>query len=335
MSRSFIVDAHSDFVNRVVEARRSGKSDALVSEYLPALREGGVRFVAMQVGSDFAGQTEQQAVAESFEKISVLKAEVAASEQIRLVTSDADFNVWQRGDGVGILMALEGGKAFGQDVSFVATYHELGVRMAALTWNDCNRIACGSGCQDDPTGLTDFGVEIVQEMGRLGMILDVSHLSDAGVAHALQVATGPVVATHSNARSLCDHVRNLTDEQIRAIADGGGVIGVNFFPRFLDKQLRPGPAEIVAQIKHLIALAGEDAVGFGPDFIDYSRGTVEAALLNSSVDYGTDFDFPIGLESTKDLSKLPRIRADAGIPEAQAEKILNGNWLRVFRSALG
>jgi membrane dipeptidase len=231
-------------------------------------------------------------------------------------------------------MAFEGGKAFADRLINASIYHELGIRMAALTWNDCNLIACGCGQNDNPQGLTDYGVALVQELGRLGIILDISHLSDAGVSHALSVATGPVVATHSNARALCDHQRNITDAQIRAIAERGGVIGVNFFPRMLNKETQPGPAEIVAQVRYLVDLVGEDAVGFGPDFIDYSRATVEAALLKSSVDYGTDFSYPIDLESTKDLWRLQDILTEAGFTASQSAKILGGNWARVFQSVM-
>ncbi|MEA2526257.1 MAG: rane dipeptidase [Thermomicrobiales bacterium] len=332
--QTFVVDAHSDFVSRIMTERRAGRTGALATEYLPALREGGVRLAAMQVGSDAADQSEHEAMAAALEKISYVKAEVAACDDVQLVRTRQELEECLAGNRVGILLSFEGGQALVDNVAYVSIYHELGVRMAALTWNDCNRIACGSGQNDSDAGLTDFGVEVVREMGRLGIILDVSHLSDAGVAHALSVASGPVVATHSNARAVCDHARNLTDQQIRAIADRGGVIGLNFFPRFLDKIRRPGPADLIAQLNHLIDVGGEDVVGLGPDFIDYSREDVEAMLLSSSVDYGSDFSYPVGFESTKDLGRMPEILVEAGYGSERIEKILGGNWLRVFRAAL-
>jgi membrane dipeptidase len=330
----FVADSHSDFVNRIVEQRRAGVSGSFASEYLPALQLGGVRLVAMQVGGDSAGQSEHHSMATALEKISYLKSEVAACDGVRILRTKQEFDDWQASDEIGIVMAFEGGKAFVDNIAFVSIYHDLGIRMAALTWNDCNLIACGCGFNSSDQGLTDFGVNLVQELGRRGIILDVSHLSDAGVSHALQVATGQVVVTHSNARALCDHVRNMTDDHLRAIGERGGVVGVNFFPRMLTSDRRPGPAEIVEQVKYLVDLVGEDAVGFGPDFIDYSVEAVTAALRTSSVDYGTDYAFPTGLESTKDLWRLPDLLSEAGFTTSQSAKILGGNWARVFRSAM-
>lgn len=330
----FIVDGHSDFIERILSERAEGRPGAFCSEYVPAMREGGVRLSVMQVGSDSADQTEHQAMAAALRKISVLKQEIARCTDARQVETRDDLADLLTSDQIGIVSMLEGGLALLDEPTYVSIYHGLGVRMVALTWNNTNRLASGNGQGAATRGLTDLGVEVVRELGRLNMILDLSHLAEPGVVDALTVATGPVIASHSNARQLCDHERNLTDEMIRAIGERGGIVGINFFPRFLDLASRPTADDIVAHIRHVIRIAGEDAVGLGPDFIDYGVETLGLILGQSSVNYGSDYTFPVGFESTRDLSKMPQVLSDAGFSSTQVDKILGGNWLRVLRQAL-
>lgn len=330
----FLIDGHSDFVNRIRDERRAGRPGALCSEYVPALRAGQVRFAALQTGSDSADETEHEAMAAALEKISYLKSEARECPDITLLRTGQDLDDCLQGNAIGFLLMFEGGRAFSDNPAYVSVYHDLGIRMAALTWNNSNLLAFGSGANQPGRRLTDLGVEVIREMGRLNMILDVSHLADGCVSHALTIASGPVVSSHANARSVCDHDRNHTDEHLRAIAETGGLIGVNFFPRFLNKVVRPSPNDVIAHMNHIINVAGEDAVGLGPDFIDYSLESASAELRRSSVDYGTDFSYPVGLESTKDLYRMPEILARARYSNARIEKILGGNWLRVFRAAL-
>ena len=164
------------------------------------------------------------------------------------------------------MLALEGCPGIDADVELFETMHRLGVRIASLTHFGRTALADGSG--EDATGgrLTRAGVAALAEMERLGILFDVSHLGAAGVDHVLELATRPVIATHSSARALRDHHRNLADAQLKDIAAGGGVVCVNFFAGFLDESEHTVD-RLVDHIEHVASVAGIDHVGIGPDFL--------------------------------------------------------------------
>jgi membrane dipeptidase len=156
---------------------------------------------------------------------------------------------------------------------------------------------------------------VVEELDRLGVVIDVSHLSDAGFWDLLEVAKGPVIASHSNSREVCDHPRNMTDEMIRALADRGGVMGMNFAPSFVHPS-SPSVETLMDHVDHIVDLVGPDHVGLGSDF-DGIPST------------------PVGLE---DVTRMPRITEELvrrGYTEEDASKILGGNHLRLIKRVVG
>ncbi len=157
-------------------------------------------------------------------------------------------------------LSLEGGEPI-RTVEDLNKLYELGVRMIAPTWNFKNKIACGVMEKED-TGLSAFGEKIVCEMNRLGIIIDVSHLSERSFWDVCRITKRPICASHSNSKSVKDNLRNLTDEQFVAIAKTGGVIGINFYPPFLGDSIE----DIVRHIDHFLSLGGEDNIGLGSDF---------------------------------------------------------------------
>ncbi|MDD3409432.1 MAG: membrane dipeptidase [Eubacteriales bacterium] len=168
-------------------------------------------------------------------------------------------------DAPNALLTVEGGEVFGQDVERVDAFADLGVRIAALLWNNVNPIgfpACGGSDE----GLTDFGRRVVARMNRRHMAVDVSHLNDAGVRDALSCGAAPLMATHSCCRALCPHPRNLTDDQLKAIFAGGGFVGVNFFPSFLSPDGKASIDTVIDHMDRMTALGGEGHIGLGSDF---------------------------------------------------------------------
>jgi membrane dipeptidase len=165
----------------------------------------------------------------------------------------------------GALISIEGGEALEGDIRMLHTFYRLGVRSLCLTWNYRNQLADGAGETDTGGGLSNFGKEVVQEMESLGMLIDLSHISEPGFWSALEQTTGPLVCSHSNCRSLCDHRRNLSDQQIKAIAARDGVVGVNFVPYFVADS-GAGVDELIRHIDHICTLVGDQYVGFGSDF---------------------------------------------------------------------
>src|SRR5690606_7609238 len=165
----------------------------------------------------------------------------------------------------GFLLVLEGGRPLEGSLAVLRQFFRLGVRCLLLTWNGRNELADGVGEGATAGGLSIFGREVVHEMKRLGMILDLSHLAAAGFNEAIDLYDGVVVATHSNAKALHDHPRNLSDEQIKRVAETGGVVGVAFMPAFLSSGT-PTVETVVDHIEHMSALVGDAHVCIGPDF---------------------------------------------------------------------
>lgn len=166
------------------------------------------------------------------------------------------------------LLAIEEGGAIDGSLEALRCLYELGVRAMTLTWSNRNDIADGINEESTGSGLTLFGKQVVAEMNRLGMLVDVSHISTAGFWSVIETSTKPIIATHSNAKSLCSHPRNLNDEQIKALAQNGGLAGITFAGQFLEEDWRNACIESVYKhIDYMLNLIGnDDHIGFGSDF---------------------------------------------------------------------
>lgn len=170
------------------------------------------------------------------------------------------------GDKIGTVLTVEGGEAIERSPANLRILHKLGVRAMTLTWNYPNSLAYpATGKHAAKKGLTDLGKEIIKEMNRIGIAVDVSHLNDAGIDDILGLSTRPIFASHSNARSVYSHPRCLKDEHIKAIAQQGGVIGVNFFYKQLTDRREATLNDVIRHVEHILNLCGPDCVAFGSD----------------------------------------------------------------------
>lgn len=215
---------------------------------------------------------------------------------------------------VAAVLSIEDGVLLQGETAVLRMLYRLGIRSICLTWNHSNEIADGVFESDSGGGLTIFGKQTVQEMNRLGMIIDVSHLSEKGFWDVMECSNQPVIASHSNVKSLCSHPRNLTDKQIKAIARKGGVIGINFCPDFLSSS-NPGIDTITAHIGHIVSIAGEDTVGFGSDFDGIGS-------------------LPEGLTGVQDMRKVSEKLLKMNYNEETVRKIAGLNFLRVMKKIL-
>ncbi len=215
---------------------------------------------------------------------------------------------------ISALLSLEGGDALEGEISAIHTYYRLGVRSITLTWNHRNRLADGVAEEESRGGLTRFGRQVIEEMEELGMLVDVSHLSEAGFSDVIKFAKNPFIASHSNARAICDVPRNLKDNQLLKIAEKGGVVGLNLYSPFLVKYGQGGIDDILNHIQHMLSVMGEDFISLG-----------------------TDFD---GIESTpKEISNVADMdtlfaRIENEFGKVVAEKIFSENLLRVLKAVL-
>jgi len=227
-------------------------------------------------------------------------------DKVRLILNKRDL----KDDGrIGILLSLEGASPIVGRVEFLRIFFRLGIRCLTLTWNHRNELADGVGVGDAAGGLTEAGKAVVAECERLGIAVDVSHLSERSFWDLMRVATKPVFASHSNFRSLCDHPRNLTDEQAEAVAEKGGVICLTFVPAFVGGDL----AQFVRHYFHGIELIGEKALGLGSDF----DGCKNPVLPDASA-------FP----------QLARVLRQSGVSSSALKSLFHANLLRYFRKIL-
>jgi membrane dipeptidase len=329
-----VVDCHNDLILLVARKRALGDHRYFRDHVVPALRAGGVdvQVVPIFMEGEYAAEG---ALRRTLQLIEYVHQEAAANrDAVALCLTGAEVDETVADGRIALVLALEGCEGVGKQTELLGTMFRLGVRIASFTHFGRTLLADGSG--EDGTGgrLTGAGVCAVREMERLGILVDVSHLSESGTRHVLEIATRPVIASHSSARVLRDHHRNLTDDQVRAIAATGGVIGINFFPAFVDV-IHPTLDRVVDHIEHIAAVAGIEHVGIGPDFIKEYYDEVYPQYPTLKVQ-GLDAKTPIeGLTGPQDLPVLTEALRRRGVTDADARKILGENFLRVFRSELG
>jgi membrane dipeptidase len=278
-------------------------------------------------------------------------------QDLLLATSTADIRRAKREGKVGVLFGIEGGHAIENSLPALREFYRLGVRYMTLTHNNTNEWA--DACCDTARhgGLSDFGKEVVAEMNRLGMLVDVSHVSDETMSDVLDVSKAPVIASHSSARVFSNHKRNIPDELLKRIAQNGGVVMVNFYPAFLDERVRTADIERDAKLKSqrdaLRAQFKDDPKRLDEELKKLNDANpIPNTTLSMLVDHidhiakvagvdhvglGSDFDGVPNLpEGIKDVADLPNITYELlrrGYSDADVLKILGGNFMRVFAEA--
>ena len=251
----YIADTHSDTLYAMGVQHAPADRLMITPE---RLRQGGVTLQVFALWTGGKGNKGDVAGIVQAE-LSQVPGLIAAG--LRQVTDPADA-----GDGEQCFMlSVEGGEVFEPGLHTVQLYRDRGVRMAALLWNNENALGYPAK-SGDRRGLTDYGVRVAREMQRVGMAVDVSHLNEAGFYDLFAKTDRPPMASHSCCRALCNHFRNLTDEQLRLMIREGGFVGVNFYPHFLSEDGRADAALVARHIDHICQLGGAEIVGFGSDF---------------------------------------------------------------------
>ena len=325
--RATVVDAHIDTLLDVMvpparpvklpTPRKFGERSDKGHVDLPRLLEGGVdlQVFAVYIQPEYKIERALHRALQVFNRF--FKELEEHEDKMMLFTRVNDVREAEKKGKIAAMLSIEGGEAAEADLGILRMLHRLGLRAMTLTWNERNQIADGAAEGRTKGGLTNFGVELVKEMNNLGMVVDVSHLSDAGFFDVMETTTKPIIASHSNCRALCNHRRNLTDEMIRTLADNGGVMGMNFAPAFVEEKKENATLErLLDHVDHVVKIAGVDHVGLGSDF-DGIEST------------------PKGLE---DVTKMPYITeglVKRGYREGDIVKILGENFLRVFKDVMG
>jgi membrane dipeptidase len=360
MNRLFIADTHSDTLMRMIDLGYS-LNDERLQVSLPRMLRGGHD---LQIFACFIDPVvgRERYVSRTLQMIDLLRSEVAVNRgNISLCTTSAEIRKARSAGKKAALLGIEGGHAISNDLSILRCYRQLGVIYMTLTWSNTNDWADSSNDEEKWGGLTQFGHEVVREMNRIRMMVDISHVSDKTFWHVLRTSARPVIASHSSARALCSHPRNMSDEMIRAMVEKGGVLFVNFFPCFLNQGFYAAYEKLTRRLKKKLDRVGE-RWKHRPEMYTYEEEPLlqanhtELPRVDMSdvvrhiehvakvagiegVGFGSDFDgTPFMPRDVDDCTALPRICSalrKRGFKPSEIEKIAGGNFLRVFRDVVG
>lgn len=322
-----IFDGHSDIFTDVTIKRLEGKTDILRQYHLPRLRKGGVEggcfvlWVDPPYTSDYAKRTDQM--------MEAIRAEMQECKDAVIVHNLKEIEAAKANNKFYILLGAEGLSSLGEDVDKLDRLYDFGVRECMLTWNEQNALA--TGVQGDVTrGVTPLGKKVIQRMEDKKMIVDVSHLNERSFWDVMGVATKPVIASHSNAKALCDAARNLTDEQLKAIQQTGGLVGLNSFNLFVSQNIKEQTIDrFVEHIVYITEKIGVPHVAFGFDFFEF----LSTDSMKSYSDQDTSYT--VGLEDCAQLPVLLEKLKKAGFSQSELEQICYKNWHNLIQAVLG
>ena len=303
---------HFGTVSFLRDSLSGGQRKQEIQANLSKVQAGGIDAIFCAVDVTTAWKNH---LAYALDAFGYFRAEIEDNHhQATIVKSANDICQAKEDDKVAVVLVIENSEAIERSLNVLAMLYEIGVRSIGLTHNLNTWAAAGVHESDSGGTLTQFGVQLVKEMNRLGMLVDVSHISAAGFWSVLDVSERPIIASHSNCKAICDHVRNLTDEQIKHIAQNRGSIGVTFVESFIEQdKSRQTLDRLIDHIDHIADLVGIDHIGIGSDF-----------------DGGGDL--------LTDATEYPRITEkliERGYSETDIEKILGVNHLRVLKAACG
>ncbi|MFT5702155.1 MAG: membrane dipeptidase [Desulforhopalus sp.] len=329
--KSFTVDAHFDLTYEVANRRERGQKKVIETDYLDQFKAGGFNLIVSAIFiHDY--YLPEMGLRRALDQIACLHEEIEESPgKFCLCRNTVEAQKARENSEIAIFLSLEGAEPLQNDIKLLRIFYELGVRGLGLVWSRRNYVGDGvfftTKKSGKPSGISNFGITLIQEAEKLGMFIDVSHLNDEGFSDVMEICKSPVIASHSNCRAIASSPRNLTDPQIEAIAKSKGVIGMNSINKFIrDDVDNIEVSHFVDHLDHVVKIAGIDHVGIGFD------------LCDSFKDY---------LQIEQELPSTDIIPSHAGLGEFTAEllrrnyceddiiKILGGNFLRVYQQTTG
>jgi membrane dipeptidase len=331
---AIVVDTHNDLILLVDHYDQQLQRTNFADYWLPQLREGGVNVQILPICllDQFQSEGALRRTLLLVERLHELAEQHSADVAMCYTAADIDAAV--AAGKIAFVIALEGGHGIGQDPQLLRTMERVGVRVVSMAHYGRTFLADGSGLDDTScSGLTPQGIEVFQDMERLGVVFDISHLGLRGVEDVLSMATRPFLATHSACLSITGIHRNLGDEQLKGIASLGGVVSVAAaIPQFIDAE-NPSADRVVDHIEHLAEVAGIDHIGVGPDFIeDYFQAAFGGWQPVPGVDNSPHH---AEIERPADLPKLTEAMVRRGFSEEDIRKVLGENVMRVLREVMG
>ncbi|HJZ13065.1 MAG TPA: dipeptidase [Acidobacteriota bacterium] len=360
MKKHFICDTHADTLMRMIDLGY-GLDDERLQVSVPKMKRGH----DLQVFACFIDPAvgKERYVIRTLQMIDLLSREVHKyRKEIALCDSTSGIKRARAAKRKIALLGLEGGHAIANDLSVLRSYRSLGITYMTLTWSNTNDWADSSTDEERWGGITNFGQEVVHEMNQIGMMVDISHVSDKTFWHVLRISRKPPIASHSSVRSLCKHPRNMSDEMIKALADKGGVVFINFYPVFIKQGFLEADQKLRKRLQRRLQTATdrwrykaemytyeEEKIlqELGPnslpevtlqDIVRHVEHVVKIAGVEA-VGFGSDFDgIPFAPKDLADCTSLPRLceaLQKRRFKPAEIDKIAGGNFLRVFAEVVG
>lgn len=334
-----IADGHSDIVVDILRRREDGERAVFQRHHAQPLRGANHCFLMLSTGGDAPSQNigSDDPFWCAMVRIEALLADFAESaDAVNLCLSMGDVDRSVAEGKLAVMMMIEGASPLRTSLEALDLMYRLGIRSVQLTWNARNMVGDGCGESITGSGLTRFGRSLVQALNRKRMLLDLSHASDSLFFSAIEAATAPCIVSHANARAICNHPRNLTDEQLRLLAEQRGVVGLCLFPGFVDHE-RPSMQRLLDHFDHIVSVAGIDHVSIGADFIYFATDIFarEIGAKDKAGLYAKGFNIPPDL---RDLSAYPLLQEGMrkrGYSESDVAKVFSENLLRVYRDVIG
>jgi membrane dipeptidase len=343
LQRSGVVDMHFDLPMDLYEKRE--RRNVLETEFSPEFVAGNISVVGTAIYIEdrylaATGRTRrgepQSGLRVALDQIALLYAETAASDRFVICKNYRDIQVAGETGKIAFLITMEGVEPLGTDLNQLRVFYELGVRSIGLTHARTNAAGHGGvfAASGSPTeGLTAFGRQVVHECEALGVIIDLAHINPAGFEEILSVTTKPPIVSHTNVRRYYDIERNISDEQIKMIGQRGGVIGLNSVlvsPREDESTLD----HYVDHIDHIANLIGIESIGIGFDFFEFIYRQWPESRQNELAAKFTTPHFIPDLTNHSHARNLTRKLIERGFSDVDIEKVLHGNWLRIFKEGL-
>lgn len=321
---NILVDSHLDLGAIINKYRKNGETKILNKYFLDDFKSASFNLIiaAIFIESEFLPD---MALKMALRQIEAIYEDVSeCSENFFIVKDEDDLEKIETTGKIGILMSLEGAEPIGRNLSFLNTFYRLGVRGLGLTWSRRNFVADGSYFRNPEEGvrggLTPFGIQVVKRAEELGIFLDVSHLNDEGFEDMIKYSNKPFIASHSNARSLNNLKRNLTDEQIRKIGEKGGVVGVNGYKTIISENVNEqNISRLCDHIEFMTNIAGDKNIGFGFD------------LCNKYYNTGKKYDV---IDDHSEVVKITEELLNRGMDEKIVIGILGRNFYEFLKKAL-
>ena len=328
-----IVDFHFDLLIDLYEKR--DRPGGLVSHFLPEFEAGGIGVLGVAIYVEDRYLPEM-GLRVALDQVARLYAEVEQTDRFTICKTFAGIEKARTANKIALVITMEGVEPLGEDLNLLRAFYELGLRSVGLT--HARRNAAGSGGLFKPSGssrngLTNFGRDVVPECERLGILIDLAHINPRGFEDIVELTTKPLIVSHTNPRKFYDIERNINDEQIKIVGQRGGVVGVNAILVSPDAESSTVD-RYVDHIEHVIGLIGTDGVGIGFDFCEYLFEQLPENVRTELAAKLTKPHFIPDLTNHSHARNLTRKLIERGFSDEEIEKVLRGNWLRIFKQIL-